>query len=118
MARATNAVASRRRRKRVLKAAAGYRGGRHRLFRTAVEVVRKGMAYSFAHRRRKKGDYRAAWIARIQAAVEQRGWSYSQFMNGLSKANIELNRKMLSEIAIHDPAGFDTLFNQAKAAVN
>ena len=109
MPRATNAVASRRRRKKVLKDAKGYKGGRSRLFRTAVEAVRKGRMYAFAHRRKKKGDFRALWIARIGAAAVQRDLNYNGFISGLKKLDILLNRKMLADIAVNDPKGFDLL---------
>lgn len=117
MPRSTYRVPSRRRRKKVLKQAKGYRGGRHRLYRTAVEAVNKGMMYAFAHRRKKKGDFRTLWIARIQIAVQERGLSYSRFIHALNKANIEINRKMLADMAVHDTKGFDAVFDQAKAAI-
>jgi len=113
--RVTNAVASRRRRKRVLKKAKGYRGGRSKLFRTAVEAVQKAMAYSTAHRRKKKGDYRSLWVGRIKVAVQERGLSYSQFMGALIKAKVLLNRKMLADIAVNDTKGFDEIVSIAKA---
>ena len=118
MPRATNAPASRKRRKRVLEQAKGFMGGRHRLFRTATEAVDKAMAQSFEHRRKKKGDFRALWIARLTAACRAQGMSYSRFINGCAKSEIALNRKMLSEIAIHDPEGFTAIVEQAKAALS
>lgn len=118
MPRVTNAPASRKRRKRVLDQAKGFMGGRHRLYRTATEAVDKAMAQSFEHRRRKKGDFRAVWIARLTAACRAQDISYSRFINGCSKSGIALNRKMLSEIAIHDPEGFTAIVDQAKAALS
>ncbi len=117
MPRSTNAVASRRRRKRVLKKAKGYRGGRSRLFRTAVEAVRCGMAYSFAHRRKKKGDFRSLWVTRIKIAANQRGLSYNRLIHGLAQANIALNRKMLADVAVNDPKGFDLIVEQVQASL-
>ena len=117
MPRVTNAVASRKRRRRVLKQAKGYRGGRSRLFRTAVEAVRRGMAYSFAHRRKKKGDFRAIWITKIKIAVNERGLSYSRFMHAISLSGIGLNRKMLANIAINDPKGFEFILDKAKQSL-
>lgn len=115
MPRATNAPASRSRRKNRLKLARGFRGGRSKLFRTATEAVDRAQAQAFAHRRTKKREYRTLWIARISAAAKLHGMNYSTFMNGLSKAGIDLNRKMLSEIAIHDPEGFAGIVEKAKA---
>ncbi|OED34836.1 50S ribosomal protein L20 [PVC group bacterium (ex Bugula neritina AB1)] len=114
MSRATNAVSSRRRRKRVLKKAKGYKGGRSRLFRTAVEAVRRGMAYSFAHRRKKKGDFRSLWIGRIKIAANERGLTYSRLIHGLNQVEIKLNRKMLADIAVYDPKGFDLIVKKVK----
>jgi large subunit ribosomal protein L20 len=117
MPRSTGRVASRRRRKRILKDAKGYKGGRSRLFRTAVEAVRKGLMYSFAHRRKKKGDFRKLWIVRIKIATEARGLKYSRFIYALEKANIDLNRKMLADMAVNDTKGFDAVFEKAKVAL-
>lgn len=118
MPRITNAPASRKRRKRRLKMARGFRGGRSKLFRTATEAVDRAMANAFTHRKQKKRMFRRLWIARISAAAREHGMSYSRFINGLSKAGIELNRKMVSEIAIHDPKGFEELVDKAKAAIS
>ena len=118
MPRITNAPASRKRRKRRLKMARGFRGGRSKLFRTATEAVDRAMANAFTHRKQKKRMFRRLWIARISAAAREHGMSYSRFINGLSKAGIELNRKMVSEIAIHDPKGFEELVHKAKAAIS
>ena len=117
MPRATNAPASRRRRKRVLKAASGFRLNRSKLFRQATEAVDRAMVMSTIHRREKKRDYRALWIVRVSAACVANGISYSRLMSGLTRAGIALNRKMLSEIAIHDPEGFKTVVAKARAAL-
>lgn len=105
--------ATRKRHKRVLKAAKGYRGTRSKLFRVAKQTVIKAGQYAFRDRRARKRDFRALWITRISAACDARGLSYSKFMGGLKKADIFLNRKMLSEIAIADPAAFDKIFEIA-----
>lgn len=115
MPRATNAPASRKRRKRRLKMARGFRGGRSKLFRTATESVDRAMRMSYEHRKQKKRSYRALWIMRISAACKPHDISYSRFIEGLTKAGIALNRKMLSEIAIHDADGFAQLAETAKA---
>jgi large subunit ribosomal protein L20 len=114
MARITNAPASRKRRKRRLKLASGFYGRRSTLFRTATEAVDRAMAQATAHRKLKKRDYRSLWITRISAAARLHGLNYSSFMAGLKKAGIELNRKMLSEIAINDPESFAKLAAQVK----
>ena len=114
--RATNAPASRERRRRRLERAAGFRGARSKLFRTATEAVDRALRLSTIHRKLKKRDFRQLWIARINAATRAEGMSYSAFMAGLIKAGVTLNRKMLSEIAIQDPAGFKTLVDMAKKA--
>lgn len=118
MSRATNAPASRQRRKRRLEMAKGFRGSRSKLFRQATEAVDRAMAMATSHRKLRKRDFRALWISRLSAACRNNDISYSRFIEGLSKANIALNRKMLSEIAIHDPAGFSQLVEQARAAVS
>jgi large subunit ribosomal protein L20 len=115
MPRATNAPASRDRRRARLKLASGFRGSRSKLFRMATESVDHAQANAFVHRKAKKRDFRALWIVRLSAAVKPYGLNYSRFMNGVLKAGIPLNRKMLSEIASHDPQGFETIVNQAKA---
>jgi large subunit ribosomal protein L20 len=109
MPRARNAVASRARKKKVLKAARGYYGGRSKLYRTAKESVRRGLAYAYAHRRRRKRDFRRLWITRINAAARLYGLSYSLFMNGLKKAGVLLDRKVLAEMAVRDKEGFAKL---------
>ena len=117
MARIKGAMHTRKRHKKILKLAKGYRGGRSRLFRTANEAVMKAMSNAYIGRKQKKRDFRRLWIARISAACKMNGVNYSTFINGLKKANIELNRKMLSEIAISDPAAFTALVEKAKAAL-
>jgi len=107
--RATPGHATRRRRKRMLKAAKGFWGTRSKNFRIAKQFVIKAGVYAYRDRRTKKRNYRAMWITRLTAACEMRGVSYSRFVGAMRKANIALNRKMLSEIAIHDPAAFDKL---------
>ena len=114
--RATNAPASRERRRRRLKLAKGFYGARSKLFRTATEAVDRAMRLATAHRKLKKRDFRQLWIARINAATRAEGISYSKFIAGLTKAGVTLNRKMLSEIAIQDPAGFKTIVEIAKNA--
>ncbi|MGA0333177.1 MAG: 50S ribosomal protein L20 [Kiritimatiellia bacterium] len=118
MPRSTNAPASRKRRNNRLKKARGFRGGRSKLFRTATESVDRAECMATAHRRTRKRDFRRLWIARISAAVKPFDMNYSTFINGLNKAGVDLNRKMLSEIAIHDPKGFENIVDQAKAALN
>ena len=115
--RATNNVASRRRRKKVLRMARGYYSGRHRLFQNAKETVRRALQYAFRDRRRKKRDIRRVWIVRINAACRLNGLSYSRLINGLKITGIELDRKMLSEIAIHDPKGFTSIVETARKAL-
>lgn len=117
MARIKCAVTTRRRHKKILKLAKGYRGAKSKLFRTANEAVMKSLVYSYVGRKHKKRDFRKLWIARINAAARMNGMSYSMFMNGLKKANIQMNRKMLSEIAIADPKAFTALVEKAKAAL-
>ena len=116
MSRVTNAPASRRRRKRRLKMARGFYGSRSKLFRMATESVDRALSMATQHRRKKKVEYRALWIVRLTAACRQHDISYSRFIDGAKKAGIALNRKMLSEIAIHDPDGFAQIVEQAKAA--
>ena len=114
MPRITNAVASRKRRKRRLELAKGFYGSRSKLFRIATEAVDRAMELSYTHRKMKKRDYRGMWIVRLSAACKLNDVSYSRFIEGLTKAGIELNRKMLSEIAIHDPDGFAAIAQIAK----
>ena len=117
MARIKGALATRKRRNKTLKLAKGYWGGKSRLFKTAKEAVWKSGQYAYISRRLKKRDFRKLWIARISAACKLNGMNYSTFINGLKKADIALNRKMLSEIAISDAAGFTALCEKAKAAL-
>ncbi len=112
MPRATNNVAARQRRKKILKAAKGYRLGKGRLYKTAKDQVEKSWQYAYRDRRAKKRTFRKLWITRINAACRLSGVSYSVFMNGLKKANIELNRKALADMAVHNPAGFEQLVKQ------
>ena len=106
MARVTRGFKARRRRNKVLKLAKGYRGGRHRLYRSATEAVDRALNYAYRDRRNKKRDFRSLWIARISAAAKQNGTSYSRLMGGLKNAGVELDRKVLSNMAILDPNAF------------
>ena len=114
MPRATNAPASRRRRSRRLDLAKGFRGARSKLFRQATEAVDRAMVQATRHRRMRKRDFRGLWITRLSAACREQGLTYSRFMEGVLKAGIRLNRKMLSEVAIHDPDGFASIVEMAK----
>ena len=117
MARVKGALNTRKHHKKVLKLAKGYRGGKSKLYRTANQAVMKSMSYAYVGRKLKKRDFRRLWITRISAACKMNGINYSKFMNGLKKANVEINRKMLSEIAINDAAAFAKLVETAKAAL-
>ena len=117
MPRVRPGAATRQRHKRMLKKASGYRASRSTLFRPAKQTVIKAGQYAFRDRRARKRDFRGLWIIRVSAACEARGISYSRFMNGLKKAGVFLNRKMLSEIAIADPAAFDQIVEMAKGKV-
>ncbi|MBR4224848.1 MAG: 50S ribosomal protein L20 [Oscillospiraceae bacterium] len=117
MARVKGALATRKRRNKTLKLAKGYWGARSKHFKMAKEAVMKSGNYAYVGRRLKKRDFRKLWITRISAACKINGMNYSTFMNGLKKAGITLNRKMLSEIAINDAAGFTALTEKAKAAL-
>jgi len=114
MARVKGAVTTRARHKKVLKLAKGYRGAKSKLFRTANQAVMKSLSYAYRDRKQKKRNFRQLWIARINAAARANGISYSRFMNGLKIKGIEINRKMLSEIAIADPAAFTALVEKVK----
>lgn len=116
MARVKGALATRKRRNKTLKLAKGYWGGKSRLFKTAKEAVWKSGQYAYISRRLKKRDFRRLWITRISAACKLNGMNYSTFIDGLKKANVTLNRKMLSEIAINDASAFTKLCETAKAA--
>ena len=117
MARVKGAMMTRKRRNKMLKAAKGYWGAKSKHFKMAKQAVLKSGNYAFAGRKMKKRDFRRLWIARISAAAKANGMNYSTFMNGLKKAGIALNRKMLSEIAIADPAALTALVEKAKAAL-
>ena len=117
MPRVTNAPASKRRKKRILRRARGFRGARSKLYRQATEAVDRAMWLSTVHRKQKKQDYRSLWISRISAAAKASGISYSRLIQGLKKADVQLNRKMLSEIAIHDPEGFSFIVETAKGGL-
>ncbi|MGB3759377.1 MAG: 50S ribosomal protein L20, partial [Rivularia sp. (in: cyanobacteria)] len=107
---------ARKRRKKILKLAKGYRGSHSTLFRTANQQVMKALRYAYRDRKKRKRDFRRLWIARINAACRQHGMSYSKFMGNLKKSNIEINRKMLSQMAILDPAGFSKVAEMASQA--
>lgn len=118
MARVKGGTVSRARRKRVLKLAKGYFGSKHTLYKTANEQVMHSFKYAYNDRRKLKGNMRKIWIARINAAARMNDLSYSRLMHGLKLANISINRKMLSEMAIHDAESFTELCDEAKAALN
>ena len=117
MPRARNAPATRKRRKKVLKKAKGYFGNKSRLFRYAKDAVERAEKYAYRDRRKKKSEFRKLWIVRINAACRAEGMRYGQFINGLNKAGIQLNRKVLSELAIHEPDAFKELVGKAKTAL-
>ncbi len=114
MSRVKGGMNKRKRHTKVLKEAKGYYGAKSKQFRTAKEAVMKSMAYAFRGRKQKKREYRNLWIVRINAATRAEGLSYSRFMNGLNLAGIEINRKMLAEMAVNDAAGFKALVEKAK----
>jgi large subunit ribosomal protein L20 len=118
MARVKRGVTSHARHKKVLKQAKGYYGARSRNIKVARQAVLKAGQYAYRDRRQRKREFRALWIVRINAGAREHGLSYSQFMRGLAKAMIMIDRKMLAELAIHDPMAFATLVNQAKAALS
>ncbi|MAS97133.1 MAG: 50S ribosomal protein L20 [Verrucomicrobiales bacterium] len=117
MPRATNAPASRKRRNRILKKAKGFRGSRSKLFRTAKDSVYKAQQWAYRDRKNRKRNFRRLWIARISAGARTNGLTYSRFMEGLKAAGIELDRKVLSDIAIHDAEAFKALAEKAAAAL-
>lgn len=117
MARIKGALMTRKRRNKTLKLAKGYYGSKSKLFKTAKQAVMKSGNYAYIGRKQKKREFRQLWIARISAGCKANGLNYSTFMNGLKKAGVTLNRKMLSEIAIADPAAFTALTEQAKNAL-
>ena len=117
MARATTGPASRKRRKKVLKYARGYFGNKSKLFRYAKEAVQHAWQYAYAARKKKKGDFRGLWIVRLNAACRNAGISYSRFIEGMKAANIQLDRKVLSDLAIRDEVAFTGLVKQAQEAL-
>jgi large subunit ribosomal protein L20 len=117
MPRAKTVVPGRARRRKVLKAAKGNYSGRRKLFKTALQTVQRAGQFAYEHRRLKKRDFRSLWIVRIGAACRAADMSYSRFMSGLKKAEIDVNRKMLADMAYTDPAAFTALVSQAKAAL-
>lgn len=118
MARVKGGFVTRRRHKKVLKLAKGYFGSKHRLFKTANEQVMKSLMYAYRDRRQKKRDFRRLWIVRINAAARINGLSYSKLMHGLKLAGVEVNRKMLADLAVNDANAFTSLANTAKAQGN
>lgn len=118
MVRARSTAATRRRRKKVLKQAKGYRGGRSKLYKSAKETRIRALAYSYRDRRVRRRDFRRLWITRIGAAAKLNGLSYSRFVDGLKKAGVRLDRKVLAEIAVRDEAGFAALVVEAKGALS
>ncbi len=118
MARVKGGVVTRRRRKKVLKLAKGYFGSKHALFRTAKQQVMKSLMYAYRDRRQRKRDFRKLWIARINAAARLNGLTYSKMMHGLKQAGVEINRKMLADLAVNDEKAFSELANLAKEKVN
>jgi large subunit ribosomal protein L20 len=116
MVRVTIGAARRRKKNRYFKQAKGYWGGRSKLWRTVRETLLRAWAYASRDRRHKKRVFRRLWVVRVNAAARMRGMTYSQLIDGLNKAKITLNRKQLSEIAIHDPKAFDALVNEARSA--
>ncbi len=117
MSRTRNRVASHQRTKKVLTQARGYYGGRSRLIRTARDAVNRANAYSFAHRRKRPGDFRRLWIMRINAACRLHGLSYSKFIHALNLLKVEIDRKMLADLAVHEPDAFKALAEKAGAAL-
>jgi large subunit ribosomal protein L20 len=117
MPRSTNGVATRRRRKRLLKQAKGFLGARSRFYKSAKETLMRGWNYAYRDRRVRKREFRALWIARINAAVREHGLSYSTFINGLKRANIEVNRKILADLAVHDINAFGRFVEAAREAL-
>ncbi len=117
MARVKGAMMTRKRRNKTLKLAKGYFGSKSKHFKMAKQAVMKSGQYAYIGRKQKKRDFRRLWITRISAAAKLNGMNYSTFMNGVNKAGIDLNRKMLSEIAVSDPAGFTAIAEKAKAAL-
>jgi large subunit ribosomal protein L20 len=117
MARVKRGVTTHARHKKVLDLAKGYRGRSKNAFRVAIEKVEKGLRYAYRDRRAKKRNFRALWIQRINAGVRQEGLTYSQFMNGVKRAGIEIDRKVLADLAVHEPEAFKAIVAQAQAAL-
>jgi large subunit ribosomal protein L20 len=117
MPRTRTSVKSRRRRKKVLKAAKGYVGSKHRLYRTALETVRKALAYAYRDRRAKKREMRSLWIARINAGARMQGIGYGRLIDGLQKADIAIDRRILADLAVTDEAAFNEIVGKAKQAL-
>jgi len=118
MPRVKGGPKTRRRRKKVMKMAKGYVGGRSRLYRTAVDAVNRALAYSYRHRKERKREFRRLWITRINAAARLHGLSYSRLMDALKKAHVELDRKILADLAVHDPGAFSKIAEKAKGALS
>mgnify|MGYP001018324216 CR=1 FL=1 len=118
MARIKRGVTAHRRHKKVLKLAKGYRGSKSKIFRPANQQVMKALSYAYAHRKKRKGDFRKLWIARINAAARMNGLSYNRFICGLKQAGVEINRKMLAELAVNDAQAFNSLVEVAKQKIN
>jgi large subunit ribosomal protein L20 len=114
MPRATNSVASRQRRKKIMKRTKGYFGRRKNVWTVSKNAYEKGLEYAYRDRRKKKAEFRALWIQRINAAVREHGMSYSEFMGKLSKSDIEINRKVLADLAMNDPKAFEAIVNKVK----
>jgi large subunit ribosomal protein L20 len=117
MARVKRSVHAKKKRREVLDQASGYRGQRSRLYRKAKEQVTHSLVYAYDDRKARKGDFRRLWIQRINAAVRARGMTYNRFIQGLKAANIEVDRRMLAELAVNDPAAFDAIVETARQAV-
>jgi large subunit ribosomal protein L20 len=117
MPRAKKSVQSKRRRKKVLRAARGYVGSKHRLYRTALESVRRSLAYAYRDRRAKKRDMRSLWITRINAAARLNGIGYGRLIDGLEKAGVAIDRKILADLAVNDEAAFSEIVNKARQAL-
>jgi len=118
MARVKRGTKLRRRHKKILKLAKGYRGARSKLYRTAIQTVRRALCYAFRDRKAKKRDFRSLWIQRINAGARLNGLTYSQLMNGLKKAHIQLDRKQLANLAVYDASLFSSLVQKAKTALS
>ncbi|MGI6307970.1 MAG: 50S ribosomal protein L20 [Dethiobacteria bacterium] len=114
MPRVKNSVATRKRRKKILKMASGYYGAKSKLFRVANQQVMKSLDYAYRDRKARQRDFRKLWITRINAAARENGLSYSKFIDGLKKAGVEVNRKMLADLAVNDPAGFSAIVEVAR----